>query len=667
MSLIGLQDVSISFGDPPLLDGINLQIQGGERVCLLGRNGSGKTTLMKIIHGDMEPDSGIVTRQQGLTTAILPQEVPGGINGAVFEVVLGGLGKKGELAAEYERLSIELAANHENQLDNKNNQKFLQGGPGGAVFSKSIDVLMRRLDQVQKALDASEGWEVHRQAETIITRMRLNPAAGFPQLSAGLKRRVLLARALVSKPGILLLDEPTNHLDIDAITWLEEFLMRYEGTLLFVTHDRMLVKRLATRIIEVDRGRLSNWDCTYDIYLERKEALLEAERKQWMVFDKKLAKEEVWLSQGVKARLKRDQGRLAALLKMREERRIRREQQSAARMYLQEARRSGKLVIDAEEIGFSYNDQPVIHDFAALIMRKDRVGIIGPNGCGKTTLLRLLLGELTPRQGNLRQGANLEIVYFDQLRGQLDDEKTVLDNVAEGADRVVLNGKTRHVIGYLQDFLFSPERARSLVKVLSGGERNRLLLAKLFARASNLLVMDEPTNDLDIETLELLEELLLNYPGTLLLVSHDRTFLNNVVTSTLVFEGEGRVVEYIGGYDDWLMQRPRVEEPAAAGAEKSKKKEPVQAMPSSSPGKRPRKLTNKEKKELDQLPQRIEGLEAEQEELYQRMADPDFYKEEGENIVRANRRLEELKQELAAAYRRWEELEELQAQYLNFK
>jgi ATP-binding cassette subfamily F protein uup len=610
MSLIGLQDVSISFGDSPLLDGINLQIQPGEKVCLLGRNGSGKTTLMKIIDGDMEPDSGTVARQQGLTTALLPQEVPQGIKGTVFEVVHSGLGKKGELSAE-------------------------------------------------------EEWEVHRQAETIITRMRLNPGAEFQQLSAGLKRRVLLARALVSKPGILQLDEPTNHLDIDAINWLEEFLMRYEGTLLFVTHDRMLVKRLATRIIELDRGKLSNWNCSYDIYLERKEAALEAERKQWVVFDKKLAKEEDWIRQGVKARLKRDQGRVAALLKMREERRIRREQQSTARMYLQEARRSGKLIIDAEDVSFSYNDKPVIRDFTTLIMRRDRVGIIGPNGCGKTTLLRLLLGEITPRQGNLRQGTNLEIVYFDQLRGQLDEEKTVIDNVADGNDRVVLNGKTRHIIGYLQDFLFPPERSRSPVKVLSGGERNRLLLAKLFARPSNLLVMDEPTNDLDIETLELLEELLMNYPGTLLLVSHDRTFLNNVVTSTLVFEGEGKVTEYIGGYDDWLMQRPRESADISVPGQKDKKKEDKKLRPTNLV--RPRKLTNKENEELKILPQRIEELETEQQELYQRIADPGFYKQEGEKIVQANQRLEKLKQELAAAYQRWEELEDLQAKYLNYK
>ncbi|MFC2146526.1 ATP-binding cassette domain-containing protein [Acidobacteriota bacterium] len=608
MSLISLQDVCISFSGPPLLDRVNLQIQPGERVCLLGRNGSGKTTLMKIINSDMKPDSGTVARQQGVTTALLPQEVPQGIKGIVFDVVLSGLGKKGVLPADDE-------------------------------------------------------WEVHRQAETIITRMRLNPEAEFQQLSAGLKRRVLLAQALVSKPGVLLLDEPTNHLDIDAITRLEEFFMRYEGTLLFVTHDRMLVKRLATRIIELDRGKLSNWNCSYDIYLERKEAALEAERKQWVVFDKKLAKEEDWIRQGVKARLKRDQGRVAALLKMREERRIRREQQSTARMYLQEARRSGKLIIDAEDVSFSYNDKPVIRDFTTLIMRRDRVGIIGPNGCGKTTLLRLLLGELTPQKGNLRLGTNLQIVYFDQLRAQLDENKTVLDNVADGSDRIVFNGKTRHVIGYLQDFLFTPERSRSPVKVISGGERNRLLLAKLFARPSNLLVMDEPTNDLDIETLDLLEELLMNYPGTLLLVSHDRTFLNNVVTSTLVFEGEEKVTEYIGGYDDWLVQKPRDITDISASGKKEKKKEDKKLPPSSLV--RPRKLTNKEKEELKMLPRRIEELEAEQEESYHRMADPDFYKQEGEKIVQANQRLEKLKQELAAAYQRWEELDEIQAKYLS--
>jgi ATP-binding cassette subfamily F protein uup len=627
MALVSLKDIAIGFGGPLILDKVQLQIRKGERVCLLGRNGTGKTTLMKLINGDLEPDKGNIVRQQGVTTALLAQEVPRGITGTVFGVVLGGLGKRGELPAEYHHLSVRLAE---------------EGG----------EALMKELDRLQKRLDAEDGWEIHRQAETVITRMKLDPEAAFNVLSAGLKRRVLLARALVCKPDILLLDEPTNHLDIDAITWLEEFLMRYEGTLLFVTHDRMLVKKLSTRIIELDRGTLFNWECSYETYLERKEAALEAEKEQRAVFDKKLAKEEEWIRQGIKARRARDEGRVAALLKMREERRIRREQMSNVRMHLQQARRSGNLVLETENVSFGYDETPIIHDFSTIIMRGDRVGIIGPNGSGKTTLLRLLLGELTPQQGNVRPGTNLEVTYFDQLRVRLDEEKSVQDNVAEGSDRIVINGKTRHIIGYLQNFLFTPQRSRSPVKVLSGGERNRLMLAKLFSRPSNLLVMDEPTNDLDIETLELLEEVLMNYTGTLLLVSHDRTFLNNVVTSTLVLEGEGKVNEYVGGYDDWLKQRPKLP------VEPKEKKEPKrEKIPK--PQRGTRKLTNKEKYELETLPQRIEELEAEQDQLYQSMADPGFYKQDGKTIAAARARLETLKHELTQCYQRWEELEEL--------
>lgn len=609
------------------MDKVQLQIRKGERVCLLGRNGTGKTTLMKLINEDLEPDKGNIVRQQGVTTALLAQEVPRGITGTVFGVVLGGLGKPGELPAEYHHLSVRLAE---------------EGG----------EALMKELDRLQKRLDAEDGWEIHRQAETVITRMKLNPEAAFNVLSAGLKRRVLLARALVCKPDILLLDEPTNHLDIDAITWLEEFLMRYEGTLLFVTHDRMLVKKLSTRIIELDRGRLFNWECNYETYLERKEAALEAENEQRAVFDKKLAKEEEWIRQGIKARRARNEGRVAALLKMREERRIRREQMSNVRMHLQQARRSGNLVIETENVSFGYDATPIIHDFSTVIMRGDRVGIIGPNGSGKTTLLRLLLGELAPQQGNIRPGTNLEVTYFDQLRVQLDEEKSVQDNVAEGSDRIVINGKTRHIIGYLQNFLFTPQRSRSPVKVLSGGERNRLMLAKLFARPSNLLVMDEPTNDLDIETLELLEEVLMSYTGTLLLVSHDRTFLNNVVTSTLVLEGEGKVNEYVGGYDDWLKQRPKL--PVEPKEKKEPKREKIPKLQQGA-----RKLTNKEKFELETLPHRIEELEAEQEQLYQTMADPGFYKQDGKTIASAKTRLETLKHELTQCYQRWEELESI--------
>ncbi len=627
MALVSLKDVTIGFGGPLILDKVQLQIRKGERVCLLGRNGTGKTTLMKLINGDLEPDKGNIVRQQGVTTALLAQEVPRGITGTVFGVVLGGLGKRGELPAEYHHLSVRLAE---------------EGG----------EALMKELDRLQKRLDAEDGWEIHRQAETVITRMKLDPEAAFNVLSAGLKRRVLLARALVCKPDILLLDEPTNHLDIDAITWLEEFLMRYEGTLLFVTHDRMLVKKLSTRIIELDRGRLFNWECSYETYLERKEAALEAEKEQRAVFDKKLAKEEEWIRQGIKARRARNEGRVAALLKMREERRIRREQMSNVRMHLQQARRSGNLVIETENVSFGYDETPIIHDFSTIIMRGDRVGIIGPNGSGKTTLLRLFLGELAPQQGNVRPGTNLEVTYFDQLRVQLDEEKSVQDNVAEGSDRIVINGKTRHIIGYLQNFLFTPQRSRSPVKVLSGGERNRLMLAKLFARPSNLLVMDEPTNDLDIETLELLEEVLMNYTGTLLLVSHDRTFLNNVVTSTLVLEGEGKVNEYVGGYDDWLKQRPK---PPLEPKEKIQPKREKIPKPQRSA----RKLTNKEKYELEALPHRIEELEAEQEHLYQTMADPGFYKQDGKTIAAARARLETLKHELTQCYQRWEELESI--------
>ncbi len=602
MALISLQDIVIAFGGPPVLDNVNLQIQKGEKVCLLGRNGTGKTTLLKLINHDLEPDKGIIARQQGLTTAYLAQEVPQGISGHVFQVILNG-----------------------------------------------FDI---------KILETESEWEIHRRVDTIATRMNLQVNTLFEKLSAGMKRRVLLAKALVSKPDILLLDEPTNHLDIDAINWLEEFLTNYDGTLLFVTHDRMLVKKIAKRIIELDRGRLNSWDCNYQTFLERKEAAIETEKEQWAGFDKKLAKEEEWLRRGVKARRTRDEGRVATLLKMREERRVRRDLMGIAKIHLQEAKRSGKLVIEAENVTFGFTEKPIICNFSTLIMRGDRIGIIGPNGSGKTTLLKVLLGLLTPLEGFIRLGANLEIIYFDQLRSQLDEEKNVLDNVAEGNDQVVINGRSRHIIGYLQDFLFSPERSRTAVKFLSGGERNRLLLAKLFAKSSNLLVMDEPTNDLDVETLELLEDLLLDYKGTLLLVSHDRAFLNNVVTGTMVLAAEGRVEEYVGGYDDWLRQRPT---PTTDVDTPSLKKPPLQIEEKISPPRqKPRKLTNKERLELVNLPKRIEDWEAEEHALYQAMSEPGFYKQDVLTVTKATERLEFLKNELSQAYVRWDELENIE-------
>jgi ATP-binding cassette subfamily F protein uup len=627
MSLLGMKDVCVGFSGPLLLDNVTTQIERGERVALLGRNGSGKTTLLRLMNGDIVPDAGTISRKQGLTTALLTQEIPQQAAGVIYDIVTEGLGKSKHLLSRYHQISSQLA-------------------------EKGDKTQMAELDRLQQALDAVEGWERHRRVENIISHMRLNPDAEFDRLSAGLKRRVLLARALVSEPDILLLDEPTNHMDIEVIFLMEELLAGYTGTFIMVTHDRVLVQKLARRILEIDRGRLSSWSCDYKTFLERKAAFLESEQEQWARFDKKLVREETWIRQGIKARRTRNEGRVTKLTKMRESRRQRREQIGAVRLRTPEAKISGNLVIEAKGVSFSYDDRPLIDNFSCMIMRGDRVGIIGPNGSGKTTLLRLLLSELTPRRGSMRHGTNLQIVYFDQLRAQLDEEKTVQQNVAGGNDLVSINGRQCHIIGYLQNFLFTPERSRTQVKLISGGERNRLLLARLFTQPINLLVMDEPTNDLDIETLELLEELLLDFSGTLLLVSHDRAFLNNVVTSNLVLEGEGVVNEYIGGYDDWLTQL-QVSKPDSK--EKVNRKEEKQRKQSS----RPRKLTFKEERELETLPQHIEALEKEQQQLFAAMADPDFFKQEGSTIVKAKNRLAVVGKELEAAYERWQTLEEI--------
>ncbi|MHC1728437.1 MAG: ATP-binding cassette domain-containing protein [Syntrophobacteraceae bacterium] len=599
MALIGMRDVSIGFGGPLLLDRVTFYIEHKERVCLLGRNGAGKSTLMRLLQGELFPDEGEIVYQQGMRVSFLPQEVPQGLRGTVLEIVAGGVDRGRDAA-------------------------------GGDIGECSLN-----------------------QVDKVISRMDLDPGAQFETLSAGLKRRVLLAKGLVCEPDLLLLDEPTNHLDIEAINWMEQFLLNYGGTLLFVTHDRMFLQKIATRTIELDRGQLADWSCNYEEFQQRKEAALATEAANWERFDKKLAKEEVWIRQGVKARRTRNEGRVQALLNMREARRARRELTGSVRMNVQEAARTGKLIMEAEGISYGYSPrEPVIRDFSTIIMRGDKIGIIGPNGSGKTTLLRLLLGELPPEKGVLRHGINLEVVYFDQLRGQLDENKSVAENVADGNDMITFNGKPRHIIGYLQDFLFSPERARSPVRILSGGERNRLLLARLFVRPSNVLVMDEPTNDLDTETLELLEDLLADYPGTLLLVSHDRTFLNNVVTSTLVIEDEGKVGEYVGGYDDWLRQR--------APAAPAKEKEPARSE-RQRPPREPRKgLSFKEKRELETLPGQIEQLEAEQKRLYESMAAPAFYQQSGsEEIGAALARLKSIEQELNESYQRWEALETL--------
>lgn len=628
MPLLSLQNITVGFGGPLLLNGVDLAIEPGERVCLVGRNGTGKSTIMRVITGEIKPDSGMVVSQQGLRTTLLTQEVPQNIRGSVFDVVSGAFGEQGKLLAEYHHVSAKLAHDHSEKL-------------------------LAELEDVQHRFEAAGGWQMQQKVDEILTRLQLPQDAEFSELSGGLKRRVLLAKALAGQPDLLLLDEPTNHLDIVSIAWLEEFLLTYGGTLLFVTHDRELLQKLATRIIDLDRGRLTSWPGSYRSYLELKQAALDAEATENAKFDKKLAAEEVWIRQGVKARRTRNEGRVRALKELRRIRSERREKIGAANIQVQEAERTGKLVIEADKVSYGYGGAPVIRHLSTTILRGDKIGIIGPNGSGKTTLLKLLLGDLKPQQGRVKLGTNIEVAYLDQHRAQLDDEKTVQENVAYGSDYVTINGNNRHVIGYLQDFLFAPARARSPVKVLSGGERNRLLLAKLFTKPSNVLVLDEPTNDLDIETLDLLEELLMEYQGTVLLVSHDRAFINNVVTSTLVLEGEGRVAEYVGGYDDWQRQcrNRRVEQPGAPPKTEEKKEQPRPAA-----GKQ-RKLTFKEQKELDELPKLLEDLEAEQQRLHATMADPNFYRESGDKVTVVKARLEQLERELSVAYARWEELE----------
>ncbi|MDR3639153.1 MAG: ATP-binding cassette domain-containing protein, partial [Isosphaeraceae bacterium] len=585
------RNVSLAFGGPRLLDQVTFQVERGERVCVLGRNGEGKSTLLRLIHGELTPDDGEVVRQQGLRLARLAQEVPQGQVGSVAEVVADGL----------DDAHAELGA-HDHRVD------------------------------------------------AVISRMGLDGDARFEDLSSGMKRRVLLARALVNEPDVLLLDEPTNHLDIDAIRWLEEFLLRSGPTLLFVTHDRALLGRLATRIIELDRGSLFDWSCDYATFLKRKEERLAAEERQNALFDKKLAQEEVWIRKGIEARRTRNEGRVRALKAMRDARQQRRDKQGSARVLAQEAERSGMLVIEAKGVAFGYDGRPVIQELSTALMRGDKVGIIGPNGAGKTTLLRLLLGELAPQSGTIRQGTNLEVAYFDQLKAVLEPEKTVQQNVSE-YDTIPINGQHRHVIGYLQDFLFPPERSRTLAKYLSGGERSRLLLAKLFTKPSNVLVLDEPTNDLDLETLELLESLLVEYQGTVLLVSHDRAFLNDVATSTLVIEEGGRVREYDGGYDDYLRQRP------PSTPDETRPAQTSAASPPQVPADRPRKLSYKEKRELETLPGRIEELDLALRALHESMADPAYYRRDGDAIANDKARLETLERDLAEAYERWETLE----------
>ena len=630
MALIGMRNVCWGFGEPPLLENVTFQIGKGERVSLVGRNGVGKSTLLKLLGGEMLPDSGDIWRQQGISVAALEQDVPAGFDGTIFDVVAEGLGETGRALAEYSQIC--------RYTETKGNPQ-----------------LVKRRDELQQILNVGEGWELLTRVENILSQTRLDPENRFADLSAGLKRRTLFARVLACKPDLLLLDEPTNHLDIDTIIWMEEFILRHVKTLLFITHDRAFLKKIASRIMELDRGRLVPYDCDYATYLERRQAALESEETRNGVFDKKLSQEEAWIRKGIKARRTRNEGRVRSLQKMRAAFQARRQKIGYVRLQVQEAERTGKLVIEARSVSFSYGQTPIVRDFSSVIMRGDKVGIIGPNGVGKSTLLKILLKEVSPETGSVRHGTNLQFVYFDQLRAQLDEQKTVRENIVAGNDFIIFNGQKRHAISYLQGFLFSPERCRTPVRVLSGGEKNRLLLAKLFTQPANVLVLDEPTNDLDAETLELLEELIFEYQGTLLLVSHDRAFLNNVVTSTIVFEGNSQVVEYAGGYDDWLSQRPQLVSerlPEKNGAKKIRPK--PKARPS-------QKLGYIQKRELQDLPQKIEALESEQKELVATLSDPLLYKIKGE-IAGVKSDLDRVEQEIETSYRRWEELETIKSQ-----
>jgi len=610
MSLVSLRGVSFTWGGPVLLENLDLELMPGERIGLLGRNGAGKSTLMKLIVGDIEPDDGEVKQADGITIGRLIQEVPDGTDQTVAEMVEQGL------------------PTHQRSQD--------------------------------------EEWKGSRSVKRILSDMKLDGTAQFATLSSGMKRRVLLAQAAVTEPDLLLLDEPTNHLDISSILWLENWLKSYRGTLLFVTHDRAFLKSLATRILEVDRGKVYDWTCNYDTFLKRKEQLLHAEEQENKLFDRKLAEEEVWIRQGIKARRTRNEGRVRALEKMRNERKQRRDRVGNVQMRAESAERSGNLIVEMKNVSFAWDgntgpdDDVVIRDFSTLIARGDKIGIIGPNGAGKSTLLKLILDDLKPSAGNIRHGSNAQVIYFDQLREQINEDETVAENVGEGRDLLTINGKGKHIIGYLQDFLFTPERARSLARTLSGGERNRMLLARMFKRPSNIMVLDEPTNDLDAETLELLEELVMNYPGTVLLVSHDRAFLNNVVSQTIVFEGDGQLHEYAGGYDDYLVQRKAREKARLDACSQGKDTQKNDASSQKKQQDRPRKLKYKEQQELQKLPEKIEQFEQKQTEIHAQMADADFFKQDGDIITAVTAELDSITSELETMYARWEELAALE-------
>ncbi|MCV2443023.1 ATP-binding cassette domain-containing protein [Acinetobacter bereziniae] len=632
MAYITIRDVQLAFGGPALLDGANFNLERGERVCLIGRNGEGKSTLLKLIEGSLLPDQGEIALQNGITISMLAQDVPMD-SGKVADIVAEGAGEAAQVLKEYHEASDACVLGDMDACD--------------------------RMGNLQHKLDLLDGWALETKVNAILSKMGLDPEADLADLSGGRKRRVLLARALLTQPDVLLLDEPTNHLDVESIEWLEKFLLDQNNlTLLFISHDRAFVDSIATRIVELDRGILRSYEGNYSRYLDLKAQQMEAEEKQNALFDKKLAEEEAWIRQGIKARRTRNEGRVRALKDLREQSKARRSQQGKVSMATQEANRSGKLVFDIEHLRVEYDGYPIIKDFSALVLRGDRIGLVGDNGVGKTTLVKAILGELE-HGGSVKTGTQLEVAYFDQLRNALDLEKSVMANVSEGSDFVDVNGGRRHIYSYLQDFLFSPERARTPVKALSGGERNRILLAKLLLKPSNLIVMDEPTNDLDMVTLELLEEMLSEYKGTLLLISHDRAFMDNVVTSTWVFDGKGNIDEYIGGYQDYLEQRPdqKVVD-QKSDVKKAIAKAEAASVAVEAPVKKV-KLSYKDQRALEQLPAEIEALEKEQFELSEKLADGSWFVTDADAATQASQRLAEIDDLLLEKMERWDQLEEM--------
>jgi len=608
MNIVNFEKVSLGFGGELLLDSVNFRVNESERIGLIGRNGMGKTSLMKLILGELSQDEGIISRQQDLRIAYLPQEVPQGLSGSIKQIVHSGL--------------------------------------EGMTFDWQPE---------------ETEWQADLLVQQTLSRMQLDSETQFDVLSAGMKRRVLLAKGLVAKPQLLLLDEPTNHLDIQSILWLEDFLLRWKGSIIFVTHDRLFLQALANRIVELDRGRIFDWDCDYRTFMQRKEAFINAEQTQNDLFDRKLAQEEQWIRKGIEARRTRNEGRVRALLKLRDIRKERREKPGKVKLQIQEARQSGKLVVETKDISFRYSDDWIIKDFSFILQRGDKLGIVGPNGSGKTTLVNLLLGNLLPQQGLIELGTNLECVYFDQLRAQLDENQTLYENVAQGRDTVNINGVNRNVYGYLEDFLFPKERVHAPIHVLSGGERNRLLLARLFTMPANLIILDEPTNDLDLETLELLENILLEFTGTIIIVSHDRAFLNNLVTSTLVLDGNGKVSEYIGGYEDWYQLTDNQQPAIKPDVENDKTDHSKISLGVNAQNPKTINLYQRKKlqSEMDSLPEKIETLESEYHATIEKMSSSDFYNQRNEAIIETTNRLKWLEAEIAHTYQRWQEIEHI--------